>query len=69
MLLASDQKRIRYVPMQMIQALEKECKQALTNGRQSEIQGGLSFIYPQTKWCGPGKLNQVLGNLSLICIV
>lgn len=45
MLLASDQKRVRYVPMQMVQALEKECKQALANGLQSEIQGGLSFIF------------------------
>lgn len=66
MLLASDQKRIRYVPMQMVQALEKECKQALANGLQSDIQGGLSFIYPQTKWCGPGEFNQVLEYLSLI---
>lgn len=61
MLLASDQRRVRYVPLQMVQALENECKEALTSGLQSGIQGGLSFIYPQTKWCGPGLWNQVSG--------
>lgn len=45
MILASNQRRVRYVPMQMVQALEKECKQALTNGLQSEIQGGSSIIH------------------------
>lgn len=45
MVLASDQRRVRYVPMQMVHALEKECKQALANGLQNEIQGGSSFIF------------------------
>lgn len=48
MLLASDQRRVRYVPIDMVQALENECKEA--GGLQPEIQGGLAFIYPGTKW-------------------
>lgn len=44
MLLASDQRRVRYLPMQMVEALEKECKQASANGLNNEIQGGLSYI-------------------------
>lgn len=44
MLLASERKRVRYVPMEMVQALEKECKQALAKGLQSEIQGGWPLI-------------------------
>lgn len=53
MLLASDQRRVRYVPLEIVQSLERECK--LAGGLQREIQGGLGFIYPGTKWCGPGK--------------
>ncbi|XP_055305045.1 acidic phospholipase A2 PA4-like isoform X2 [Sitodiplosis mosellana] len=54
MLLASDQRRVRYVPLEVIEALEKECKEV--GGLQPEIQGGLAFIYPGTKWCGPGSI-------------
>lgn len=53
MLLATDQNRIRHVPRENIQALEKVCKEA--GSLQGELQGGLGFIYPGTKWCGPGK--------------
>lgn len=55
MLLAADQRRVRYVQSEVIDALEKECKEA--GGLQPEIQGGLAFIYPGTKWCGPGNWN------------
>lgn len=48
MLLASDQRRVRYVPIDVVEALERECKEA--GGLQPEIQGGLAFIYPGTKW-------------------
>lgn len=48
MLLAADQRRVRYVPLDVVEALEKECKEA--SGLQPEIQGGLAFIYPGTKW-------------------
>lgn len=56
MLLASNQQRVRYVPLEVVDALEKECKEA--GGLQPEIQGGLAFIYPGTKWCGPGELHK-----------
>lgn len=48
MLLAADQRRVRYVPLDAVEALERECKVA--TGLQPEIQGGLAFIYPGTKW-------------------
>lgn len=48
MLLAADQRRVRYVPLEVIEALEKECREAA--GLQPEIQGGLAFIFPGTKW-------------------
>ena len=48
MLLAADQRRVRYVQLDVVRALEKECKEA--GGLQPEIQGGLAFIYPGTKW-------------------
>lgn len=53
MLLAADQKRVRHVPLENVLALEKVCQEA--GGLQGELQGGLGFIYPGTKWCGPGK--------------
>lgn len=52
MLLASEARRVRYVPLEVIDALEKECREV--GGLQPEIQGGLAFIYPGTLWCGPG---------------
>lgn len=58
MLLAADQKRVRHVPLENVIALEKMCKEA--GGLQGELQGGLGFIYPGTKWCGPGNLMQRL---------
>lgn len=48
MLLAADQRRVRYVQLDVVNALERECKEA--GGLQPEIQGGLAFIYPGTKW-------------------
>lgn len=48
MLLAADQRRVRFVPIEVIESLEKECKEV--GGLQPEIQGGLAFIYPGTKW-------------------
>lgn len=47
MLLASDQRRVRYVPLDMVRTLERECREAA--GLEREIQGGLGFIYPGTK--------------------
>lgn len=77
MLLASDQRRVRYVPLEVIDALERECKAAF-GGLQPEIQGGLSFIYPGTKWCGPGRIPilnilytivvSVASIVSIVCI-
>lgn len=61
MLLASDQRRVRYVPLEIVQSLERECK--LAGGLQQEIQGGLGFIYPGTKWCGPGKLFYIFSTI------
>lgn len=58
MILAADQRRVRYVPLEVIEALEKECKEA--SGLQPEIQGGLAFIFPGTKWCGPGTSYRLL---------
>lgn len=57
MLLAADQKRVRHVPLENVLALEKVCQEA--GGLQGELQGGLGFIYPGTKWCGPGSKRNV----------
>ncbi|CAO1363374.1 unnamed protein product [Diamesa serratosioi] len=46
--------QIRQVPKESLKALEKVCADGklLSN----DIQGGLRFIYPGTKWCGPGSI-------------
>lgn len=53
MILASDSKRMRLVPKESVQALENVCNEA--DDMATEVEGGLGFIYPGTKWCGPGK--------------
>lgn len=53
MLLQADPKKIRQVPRDNVLALEAVCQE--TGGLSAELQGGLGFIYPGTKWCGPGK--------------
>ncbi|KAJ8930587.1 hypothetical protein NQ314_016599 [Rhamnusium bicolor] len=52
MLLTSDPRRVRQMSDDSIEKLEKVCK---NNQVHSAYQGG--FIYPGTKWCGPGELN------------
>ncbi|XP_044737877.1 phospholipase A2-like isoform X2 [Chrysoperla carnea] len=49
MLLASDQRRVRQMSNNAISLLEEICR---NNKVTSMHQGG--FIYPGTKWCGPG---------------
>lgn len=63
MILASDSKRMRLVPRDSVQALENVCNEA--DNVSTEIEGGLGFIYPGTKWCGPGEANFIL-NLYFI---
>lgn len=50
MLLSSDPRRVRQMSDDSINKLERVCR---NNPIQSAHQGG--FIYPGTKWCGPGK--------------
>lgn len=49
MLLAADASRVRQMSDDAISKLEEVCKD---KARLVEQQGG--FIYPGTKWCGPG---------------
>lgn len=52
-MLQTDHLKLRQVPMESVRALEKVCFEA--GALTGELEGGLGFIYPGTKYCGPGK--------------
>ncbi|XP_070493324.1 phospholipase A2 hemilipin-like [Chironomus tepperi] len=60
--LSMDSLKIRQVPIETIHTLEKVCIEG--NQLSSEIQGGLSFIYPGTLWCGPGNIAKNYSDLG-----
>ena len=60
MLLSADPRRVRQVPRDSVMALESVCHDTSVSGVGNDFQGGLGFIYPGTKWCGPGKLNNCI---------
>ena len=54
-LLNTNKLKMRQVPLESVKAIEEVCfEKKLLSG---ELQGGLGFIYPGTKWCGPGELS------------
>lgn len=56
MFIKTDPRKVRQVAPENLIALEEVCMEA--GGLSGELQGGLGFIYPGTKWCGPGKLSK-----------
>lgn len=66
-LLTVDPKKTRYMPPESVDAIIKVCKE--TNGIQGEVQGGLGFIYPGTKWCGPGEFNRICIFITVILLM
>ncbi|CAH1968661.1 unnamed protein product [Acanthoscelides obtectus] len=60
MLLMSDPRRMRQMTDEAIDKLEKVCKSGTI---QSPHQGG--FIYPGTKWCGPGTIATNYSDLGI----
>ncbi|KAJ8985217.1 hypothetical protein NQ317_018246 [Molorchus minor] len=59
MLITSDPRRVRQMSDESIDKLEKVCRENKLN---SAHQGG--FIYPGTKWCGPGSIARNYSDLG-----